>query len=265
MYVSLARRWARRGYYILRLDFAGLGDSNTRAGRIENEVFPPEALEDIRAAIDFLLTRYGIREISLLGLCAGAYHALRAAVAGLPLVRILMVNPSNYFWDQTMSLEGLQLTEVVGNPGIYRERIFSLRAWRRFLTGQVNIWRIVRIYMNLPVLTLQSKLRDAARAVGFRLRHDLGRELEAVIARGVRVVFVFARGEPGLDLLKIEAGSMIRRLGERCRVRIIDSADHTFSRSGAREVLENVLSDELYARQEFAAASQAAEGGLRPA
>jgi pimeloyl-ACP methyl ester carboxylesterase len=265
MYVSLARRWARRGYYVLRLDFAGLGDSNTRAGRIENEVFPPEALEDIRAAIDFLLTRYGIREISVLGLCAGAYHALRAAVAGLPLVRILMVNPSNYFWDQTMSLEGLQLTEVVGNPGIYRERIFSLRAWRRFLTGQVNIWRIVRIYMNLPLLTLQSKLRDAARAVGIRLRHDLGRELEAVIARGVRVVFIFARGEPGLDLLKIEAGSMIRRLGERCRVRIIDSADHTFSRSGAREVLENVLSDELYARQEFAAASQAAEGGLRPA
>jgi dienelactone hydrolase len=265
MYVSLARRWARRGYYVLRMDLAGLGDSSTRPGRTENEVFPPEALENIRTAIDFVVTRCGIREISLLGLCAGAYHGLRAAIAGLPLVRVLMVNPSNYFWDQTMSLEALQLTEVVGNPGIYRERIFSLRAWRRFLTGQVNIWRIVRIYMRLPLLMLQSKLRDAARAVGIRLRHDLGRELEAVISRGIRVVFIFARGEPGLDLLKIEAGSMIRRLGERCRVRIIDSADHTFSRSGAREVLENVLSDELYARQELAPHSQAAEGGLRPA
>ncbi|HEY1890252.1 MAG TPA: hypothetical protein VGG63_07595 [Steroidobacteraceae bacterium] len=265
MYVSLARRWARRGYYILRMDLAGLGDSNTRPGRTDNEVFPPEALEDIRTAIDFLVTRYGIREVSLLGLCAGAYHGLRAAIAGLPLARVLMVNPSNYFWDQTMSLEGLQLTEVVGNPTIYRERIFSVRAWRRFLTGQVNIWRIVRIYMRLPVLTLQSKLRDAARAVGVRLRHDLGRELETVIARGVRMVFIFARGEPGLDLLKIEAGSMIGRLGERCRLCIIDSADHTFSRSGAREVLENVLSDELYARQEFAAATRTAQGGLRPA
>jgi dienelactone hydrolase len=252
MYVSLARRWARRGYYVLRMDLAGLGDSNTRPGRSENEVFPPEALEDIRTGIDFLVTGYGIRETSLLGLCAGAYHGLRAAIAGLPLVRVLMVNPSNYFWDQTMSLEGLQLTEVVGNPGIYRERIFSWWAWRRFLTGQVNIWRIVKIYMRLPVLTMQSKLRDGARAVGIRLRHDLGRDLEAVIARGVRVVFIFARGEPGLDLLKIEAGSMIRRLGERCRLRIIDSADHTFSRSGAREVLENLLSEELYARQEFA-------------
>ena len=266
VYVSLARRWARRGYYVLRIDLAGLGDSHARPGRRENDVFPPDALEDIRAAIDFMVGHYEIRETSLVGLCSGAYHALRAAVAGFPLHRVLMVNPHNYFWDSSMSLEGLQLAEVVRNPGIYRERVFSPSAWRLFLTGQVNIWRIVRIYPHRVMLALQSKLRDAARAVGMRLRHDLGRELEAVIGRGVRVVFVFARGEPGLELLKIEAGSMLRRLGERCRVRIIDSADHTFSRSGPRKVLENVLSDELYAKQELRPVSDAGEGRrLRPA
>ena len=249
-YVSLARRWARRGYFVLRMDLAGLGDSQTRAGRRENDVFPAEALDDIRAAIDFMVTRYGIRETSLVGLCSGGYHALRAAVAGFPLHRVLMVNPQNFFWDPSMSVGGLQLVEVVRNPGIYRKRIFSASAWRRFLTGQVNIRRIVKIYPHRVRLAVQSKLRDAARAVGIRLRHDLGSELEAVIGRGVRVVFVFARGEPGLELLKIEAGSMVRRLGERCRVRIIDSADHTFSRSGPRKVLEEVLSYELYARQE---------------
>jgi hypothetical protein len=139
---------------------------------------------------------------------------------------------------------------VVHNPTIYRERIFSARAWRRVLTGQVNIWRIVRIYLHRPLLAVKSMLRDIARAAGIRLRHDLGRELEALITRGVRVVFVFARGEPGVDLLRIEAGSTVSRLGERCRVRIIDSADHTFSRSGPRQVLEEVLSVELFARQD---------------
>ena len=120
----------------------------------------------------------------------------------------------------------------------------------RFLTGQVNIWRIVRVYLSARWSELKSKLRDAARAAGIRLHRDLGRELDDVISSGIRVVFVFARGEPGLDLLKIEAGSMMRRLGERCRIVIIDSADHTFSRSGPREVLENVLSEELFARQD---------------
>jgi alpha-beta hydrolase superfamily lysophospholipase len=250
MYVSLARRWAQRGYFVLRMDLSGLGESPARAGCADNNVFPPDAIEDIRAAIDFMSRRYGAREITLSGLCSGAYHSLRAAVAGLALNRLLMVNAQNYFWDQSMTLEGLQLAEVVRNPTIYRERIFSARAWRRFLTGQVNIWRIVRIYLHRPVLALNSMLRDIARAAGVRLRHDLGRELESTIGRGVRVVFVFARGEPGVDLLRIEAGSVVRRLGERCRVRIIDSADHTFSRSGPRQVLEEVLSEELFARQD---------------
>jgi dienelactone hydrolase len=250
MYVSLARRWAQRGYYVLRMDLSGLGESRARTGCAENNVFPPDAIEDIRAAVEFMQRRYGAREITLSGLCSGAYHSLRAAVAGLPLNRLLMVNAQNYFWDQGMTLEGLQLAEVVRNPTIYRARIFSARAWKRFLTGQVNIWRIVRIYLQRPLLAINSRLRDMARAAGIRLRNDLGRELETLIARGVRVVFVFARGEPGIDLLRIEAGSVVRRLGERCRVRIIDSADHTFSRSGPRQVLEEVLSEELFARHD---------------
>ena len=258
MYVSLARRWAQRGYCVLRMDLSGLGESRARAGCADNNVFPPDAIEDIRAAIDFMSRRHAPREITLSGLCSGAYHSLRAAVDGLPLNRLLMVNAQNYFWDQSMTLDGLQLAEVVRNPTIYRERIFSARAWKRFLTGQVNIWRIVRIYLQRPVLALKSRLRDIARAIGIRLRHDLGRELESVITRGVGVVFVFARGEPGIDLLRIEAGSMVRRLGERCRVRIIDSADHTFSRSGPRQVLEEVLSEELFARQELTSGRQIA-------
>lgn len=258
MYVSLARRWAQRGYYVLRMDLSGLGESRARAGCADNNVFPPDAIEDMRAAIDFMSRRYGAREVTLSGLCSGAYHSLRAAVAGLPLQRLLMVNAQNYFWDQSMTLEGLQLAEVVRNPTIYRERIFSARAWKRFLTGQVNIWRIIRIYLHRPVLALVSLLRDLSRAVGIQLGQDLGRELEGIIGRGVRVVFVFARGEPGIDLLRIEAGFTVRRLGERCRLRIIDSADHTFSRSGPRQVLEEVLSEELFARQDGKTAAQVA-------
>jgi alpha-beta hydrolase superfamily lysophospholipase len=248
MYVSLARRWARSGYFVLRVDLAGLGDSGTRQGRPDNQVFPPDALTDIRVVVEFMCARYGIRDVTLAGLCSGAYHALRAAAAGLPLNRLLMVNPQNYYWDEGMSIAGLQLAEVVRNPVIYRERIFSAAAWRRFLTGRVNIWRIVKIYLRRPLLALESWSRNFSRSVGIRLRRDLARDLQGIVDRGVSVVFVFARGEPGIDLLKIEAGSTLKRLGEGCRIRIIDSADHTFSRSGPRQVLEGILSEELFAR-----------------
>jgi pimeloyl-ACP methyl ester carboxylesterase len=251
LYVSVARRWAYRGYIVLRMDLAGLGDSRTRPGCLDSEVFPPDALEDIRAAVEFLRTRYGVRDCTLSGLCSGAYHALRAAAAGVPVNRILMVNPQNYFWKPGETLETLQLAEVVKNPSVYRERMFSIAAWKRLLSGQVNIVRIVKIYLQRPWLAVESTARDIARILHIKLPHDLGSELEEIVARGIRVAFVFADGEPGIALLKLQAGASIRRLGERCRIHVINNADHVFTQSGPRAVMEKVLSEELFARSDW--------------
>jgi alpha-beta hydrolase superfamily lysophospholipase len=251
LYVSMARRWAQHGYVVLRMDLAGVGDSGTRVGRTDDDVFPQEALDDIRAAIEFMRSSYGVGDLTLAGLCSGAYHALRAAVAGLPVNRILMVNPQNYFWKPGESLNDLQLVEVVRNPGVYRERVFSLAAWKRMLSGNVNILRIAKIYMQRPLLAAESRLRDIARRMRIRLPNDLGTELEAIVARGVRVVFVFARGEPGIGLLKLQAGNSVKRLGERCRIHTISSGDHVFTRSGPRAIMEKIVSDELFARPEW--------------
>ncbi|HEV2701218.1 MAG TPA: alpha/beta fold hydrolase, partial [Steroidobacteraceae bacterium] len=246
MYVSLARRWARSGYYVLRLDLAGLGDSSTRAGKPDDVTFPPAAMDDIRDAVAYLRERYDIREITLMGLCAGAYHALRAAAAGLPVQRVLLVNPQNYYWSEDMNLEDLQLAEVLRNPGVYKERIQSASAWRRLLTGQVNIWRIFQIYAYRPMLVAEAALRNTARALHIKIPNDLGRELEDMVGRGVQATFIFADSDPGYDLLKIQGGSSVKKLGENCRVRFIKDADHTFSRRGPRAAMERVLSDELF-------------------
>jgi alpha-beta hydrolase superfamily lysophospholipase len=248
MYVSMARRWAQHGYVVLRMDLAGLGDSGTRPGRADDDVFPQEALDDIRTAIEFLRASYGVGDVTLAGLCSGAYHALRAAVAGVSVNRILMINPQNYFWKPGETLNDLQLVEVVRNPGLYRERLFSLAAWKRMLTGRVNILRILKIYMQRPLLAAESTLRNIARRLHLRLPNDLGTELEEIVARGVRVVFVFARGEPGIGLLKLQAGSSVKRLAERCHIHTINSGDHVFTRSGPRAIMEKVVSQELFAR-----------------
>jgi alpha-beta hydrolase superfamily lysophospholipase len=251
LYVSMARRWAQHGYVVLRMDLAGLGDSGTRPGRADDDVFPLQAVDDIRAAIEFLRNAYGVRDVALAGLCSGAYHALRAAVAGLSVNRILMVNPQNYFWKPGESLNDLQLVEVVRNPGVYRERVFSLAAWKRVISGNVNILRIAKIYMQRPLMAAESTLRDIARRFRIRLPNDLGTELEAIVARGVRVVFVFARGEPGIGLLKLQAGTSVNRLAERCRIHTINGGDHVFTRSGPRAIMEQIVSDELFARPEW--------------
>jgi pimeloyl-ACP methyl ester carboxylesterase len=250
MYVSLARQWARRGYVVLRLDLGGIGDSATGASCLDDEVFPPQAIADICSAVEFLRKRYGVGDVTLAGLCSGAYHALRAAAASLAINRILMVNPQNYFWKTGMTLNGLQLAEVVHNPGLYRERVFSMAAWKRVFSGRVNIGRIAMIYLQRPWLAMESTFHEIARRLRIHLPNDLGWELEEIAGRGIHSVFVFARGEPGIGLLKLQGGSAVDRLGKRCKVHVIEGGDHIFSQSGPRSRMERILTDELFARVE---------------
>ena len=248
LHVSLARRWVQYGYVVLRLDLGGLGDSMTRDNGIDDEVFPSTAVEDIRIAMEFLRTQYGVEHMTLGGVCSGAYHVLRAAVANLPVNLMLMVNPQNYFWKEGSRIDELQLVEVVRYPTAYLGRIFSRAEWKKLLQGKVSITRVVRVYVQRVGLAVESVVRDVARSLGIKLPHDLGSELQTVAARGVRMAFFFARNEPGIDLLRLQAGSEIRRLGDNCRIHMLDCGDHIFSLRSHRETLENMLTRELLSR-----------------
>lgn len=264
IYVGLARNWARRGYVVMRMDLAGLGDSSTRLEQRDDEVFPQAAVDDIRAAVDLMRNRYGACDITLAGFCSGAYHALRAAVASVPVNRILLVNPQNFFWKKGMSINDMQEAELVSKPRLYRSRIFSASTWGRLLAGKVHVRYILKIYAHRLLLTCESTLRDCARFMRLRLPRDLGTELEQLGARGVRIVFVFARGEPGLELLDLQGGSSIKRLGDSCRIHIVESADHVFSQNAPRRELCGILSDELFARTKWSAAIVGTEATSTP-
>ena len=247
LYVDLARRWARQGFFVLRFDLGGIGDSATRPACSDDDLHPAAAVDDIRAAGEYLRNRYHIQDLTLAGVCSGAYHALRAAIAGLPVGRILAVNPECYLRQTGTRPTGMQIAEIVRNPHVYRGKILSVNAWKRLLRGEVDVWRIPVIYLRRAQLALDGMVHDLARRTGIRLREDLAHELHEVAARGVRIVFLFARGEPGLELLRVQAGSAIATLGDRCRVHIVDFGDHTFSRFAPRLAMANVLTEELVA------------------
>lgn len=247
MYVSMARRWARRGYVVLRMDLAGLGDSDTRQGMPDNEVFPTTAVEDVRGAIEFLRERYRVGDVTLAGVCSGAYHALRAAVASVPLNRIFMINPETFSWKEGTPIDDIHLAEVVGSAGVYRKRALSVAHWRKLLAGRVDVARITSLSVRRMMLSLESTSRNVRRLLRMPLPGDLGWQLEQIADRGVKITIVFSRGEPGIELLRMQGGAAIENLGERCRVHIVDGADHTFSRGSSRAVLEKLLSDELFA------------------
>jgi len=248
MNVALARRWARDGYVVLRMDLAGIGDSSTRSGRPNDEVFPPRALDDIRVALEWLRSSCGIQDMALVGLCSGAYHTLQAAIGGLVVRRAMMVNPETFFWSDDMSIYDRQTAELVRQPAAYRGKLLSRATWTRLFTGQIDVRYILGTLFGRLSLLAGSRCRDIARWLKFPLSNDLGLQLEKAAAQGVQLVFVFARGEPGIELLKLQAGSSLGRLRRCLRIHIVDHADHVFSRLSSRRALDEILSEELVAQ-----------------
>jgi len=84
LYVRLARRLAQEGYYALRFDPAGIGESEGSVDEatlfnLFTSINKGRFINDVNDAADFFITRYGLEEIILIGLCGGAMTALLAA------------------------------------------------------------------------------------------------------------------------------------------------------------------------------------------
>jgi alpha-beta hydrolase superfamily lysophospholipase len=213
MYVSLARDWAKHGYVVLRMDLSGLGDSAAQPDRPLNELFPIGAIDDIRVAVQYLRNELGVRDVTLTGICSGASHAVRAGIEGVLVERVLAINPLIFFWEGgSVDLDEVQPWEVIHKPSAYMGRIFSVHAWKRLLFGDVSLWRVIQIYMHRPAMAMQAWLRKGARKLNIPLKDDLGRELKQLKERGVRVAFMFSRGDAGMPLLQLQSGLSIEEL-----------------------------------------------------
>lgn len=246
LHTYFARRWAARGRLVMRMDVSGVGDSAPRAGEPENALYSPWAIKDVEEAVKYLRDQRGARSVVAIGICSGAYQALKAAVAGVPLSGVVVINPLVFFWKEGMSLT-FPPSVVAGSAAHYRKSAFQIQTWKKLVTGGVDLVEFSHVVTRRVASVIGGRFRDLARGLGYPLAEDLGAELDALVEREVSVAFVFAGGDPGDDMLRVQAGSVLRRLvnGKQVRIHRIPGANHTFtpvwSQALAAETIEREL------------------------
>lgn len=92
MYVKMARRWARMGFDVLRVDLSGIGDSPAGPGTQENLTYPPTALDDLRDAIRLL----GPGPVIIAGLCSGGDYAFQLGAHDPNVAGAWLLNPRTF-------------------------------------------------------------------------------------------------------------------------------------------------------------------------
>jgi hypothetical protein len=181
LWVPWARRRAALGDVVLRLDGAGIGDSAARESFAEQRVHYPygdRATEEVARAVAWLRREHGVRTCTVIGLHSGAFQAWRAALAGVCVHRVVAIDM----------------------PVLHRPPDVALTPAAR-PSGPFAATLAARLGR-----ALRQRARGVARALGWPRGTDLGAELALASRRGIAVDFVFSAREPGLALLRAQAG-----------------------------------------------------------
>jgi hypothetical protein len=244
LYVQLARRWACLGFTVIRIDLGGTGDSPAPAGSAENLPYSPERTAELLATVDWARANTDADDVSLFGICSGAYHSFHAAVQQSNVERVILVNPLIFYLgsdDTVRTSTGRAITAIhnIHRLGFVRRQLpAAIRSPRELI-------RFVRRAVRGLRYLLAARARRALWRVGIPMREpeDLARDLNALDSHGIATVAVFAAAEPGARYLRAFGGSTLTRLIARgvATVIDIDGGDHVFSPPAARQAMADAV------------------------
>lgn len=174
MHVVLARAFAAAGFSTLRIDLGGLGDSKAQRS---DRSFQDRAVDDTRAAMDWLGRAQGVQRFVLFGLCSGADNALATALVDPRVVGLVLVDPYTWVTPRAHARKLAAKIHTLGSARRVAE--WGLAYGMRRLRAQVDALRAPP-----PEDTQQG--RTAPKPEVFH------RWIEQLLARGVSILAIYS-------------------------------------------------------------------------
>lgn len=239
-YVHAARAMAAAGHPVLRLDLAGIGDSEPAPGQPGATLYEKASAQDVRVALDALAAR-GCRDFVLMGICSGSYVAFQTALAEPRVGGVVLMNSRLLDWTPGKAGDTWQdsMQQYAKSTDFYRRAAFRPEVWRRLLRGQVDLRLIAGRFLALA----GARLRRALRPGGDGQESLRARTLR-LCRRGTDVLMLVSDSDDGRDYVEFHFGRHGQRLRDQPGFRMVyvPEADHTFSRPGnQRFVLDELL------------------------
>ena len=242
MWTEQARAWAARGVPSVRLDAVGIGDGGGDPNGIEpgDSHFSGDFEVQLETVLDALGEEGMGTRFLLVGLCSGAYHAYRTAVADQRVAAAVLINPSVVIW----------------RPGIFSERelrknvgwLVEGRRLRKFLHGEIGPTRIAEYVASTARAGHKSLARRFNRGGGLDPHDWPGQfeaELDSLHRRGTRLTIGFSSEQGLAD--ELERTGFVPKLGALPNVTwaTLPTNDHTLRPIAAQQALRELLDAQL--------------------
>lgn len=215
--VRQARHLAERGIASLRIDIAGVGDSDARpGGGPEKPIDMAESCLDVQAALDWLEAA-GHHRFAIFGICSGANLGFNTATIDKRIGKLVLVNPHRF--------------TLIGDAD-------RLHRWMRKTVDQSPLSALIpRSFRSAYRLaTLRSQGSDP-------VLHSFKRLAE----RGVDILLVYSSQDKGISVMELyfKPYTTISNHLPNVRVELMEGADHSMSKRWARDHLTGLLEREI--------------------
>jgi pimeloyl-ACP methyl ester carboxylesterase len=252
--VKMARAWADRGFFVLRMDLSGIGDSlvaPSAPGGEENVAYPKSGLDDCKAAMTFLRGEIGTTKFVVAGLCSGADTSFQLAVRDDRVVGVVMMNP------QTFYVHDLSNIQAYKDGRYYQDSFFRKESWMKLARGDVDVKRVAKMIAPKVKLEAVSRMK---RLIG-RVRPSEGDQrmderpdvpgwIRSMAERGVETLLVATVHDAGVEFADAFYGKRMRGLDGLPKYRRVDveGTDNTFTSVYAQEHVARTITEHLVSR-----------------
>jgi hypothetical protein len=208
-------------------------------------VYSRYALEDIRQAVEWC-RRHAGSDVRPVGLCSGAFFALKSAATIPDIAGFVAINPLT-FDKPPPGPTDYPRVRTAREAARYRRSLGNIEKWKKLLRGEVRIDAVVKTVGAHLRDRARRHVRELARRFDFSMDNDVGAELLRLAERNVEQCFVFASTDPGMALLRDEADSVVRKLVDsgKLRIDILEGTDHTFTACWSHGPLVSVLTNAI--------------------
>lgn len=248
LYVELARELADLGFYVLRVDLSGIGDSEVGTPP-ENLCYPVTGLADCKEGMSALASRLGVERFIIAGLCSGGDIAFQLGLQDPRVAGVVMMNP------RTFCVHDLSLVEAVKGARYYQTSMFKKEKWLKLLRGQVDIVRVAKMIApkikSVAARSLKRALDRVRPKPTTDTEHaDVPECLRVMAERGVDTLLLVTVHDPGVDYVDLHFGKRMRALTEVANYRRedVDGTDHTFTSVWAQQHIRATILEHLAKR-----------------
>jgi len=219
LHVAIARKMATAGFFVLRFDFSGIGDSSVRG---DNLPFEKSSISETQEAMYYLSSSRGIGKFILVGVCSGANVAFKTACGDQRVVGIVGINGS---YSDPEELEGLdQHIKSSVQSRYYRKHLFNYRSWWRVITGKSNLQSIIRF-----LLTKTKNLLTQIEQVVSKTSSS--QEWYLLAEHETDIFLIYSEGSAALDTFCFTLENHLSGLKSsgKLSVEVIENSDHVFT------------------------------------